>query len=259
MKRFTTTLLSLVLSAQLIANGEVLTNDKDQVGLIKQKISQRLVNTPIEKVVQSVEFPSLYEVHSGPNIFFTDEKSDFIMIGHVFDMNGTDLTQIKLAPKIEAFRKKAIEEQAKEQELINKKYLDAKKDIDLTKALKIGQGKHEVVVFTNSECHFCRDSERMIEGGDMTKYVFFTTFLAPQASKPKSIHVLCSKTPEKEYAKMMRGELDGKPLLSCEKGEKRLDEMMREASKLDRFGTPLFFIDNNVVNGANSVIKNMVK
>lgn len=259
MKRITATLLSLVLSTQLIANGEVLKNDQDQARLIKEKISQRLVNTPIEKVVQSVEFPSLYEVHSGPNIFFTDEKSDFIMIGHVFDMNGTDLTQIKLAPKVEAFRKKAMEEQAKEQELINKKYLDVKKDIDLTKALKIGQGKHEVVVFTNSECHFCRDSERMIEGGDMTKYVFFTTYLAPQASKPKSIHVLCSKSPEKEYAKMMRGELDGKPLLSCEKGEKRLDEMMREASKLDRFGTPLFFIDNNVVNGANPVIKNMVK
>lgn len=259
MKRITATLLSLVLSTQLIANGEVPKNDQDQARLIKEKISQRLVNTPIEKVVQSVEFPSLYEVHSGPNIFFTDEKSDFIMIGHVFDMNGTDLTQIKLAPKVEAFRKKAMEEQAKEQALINKKYLDVKKDIDLTKALKIGQGKHEVVVFTNSECHFCRDSERMIEGGDMTKYVFFTTYLAPQASKPKSIHVLCSKSPEKEYAKMMRGELDGKPLLSCEKGEKRLDEMMREASKLDRFGTPLFFIDNNVVNGANPVIKNMVK
>lgn len=274
MKKISITLLSLVLSNALMADGAVLNEFANREDLakiivdlqantpsskIKQKLSAKLVNTHIDKVVPSVEIPSLYEIHMGPNIFFADENADYIMIGHIFDLNGTDLTQVKIAPKMEAYQAQAQANQMKAEEESRLRIESLRKDIDLSKALKIGKGKHEVIVFTNTECHFCRDSETMIKDGDMTKYVFFTTYLAPQLSKPKSVHILCAKDPAKEYAKVMRGELDNVKLNSCQKGEERLDGMMGIAKKLGGFGTPLFFIDGKVVNGANPIIQTLVK
>lgn len=245
-----TVLASIVLASALLG---------DNIGAVKEKLQQKLVNTRIDHIEVSAQFPSLYEIHAGPNVFFTNDEVSHLMIGHVFDMNGTDLTQAKIAPKIQEFQKRAMEEQAKEEARAKAKWVEAKKTIDLTKALKIGKGKHEVVVFSNTECHWCRKSEELLKGGNMTKYIFLTTNMAPQMSRPKSVHILCAKDPAKEYDKVMRGELDGKPLTSCEKGERRVDGMMEEAAKLGGFGTPLFFIDNQVVNGANPIIRDLVK
>lgn len=229
----------------------------DTADSIKEKLSSKLVKTHIDLVTQSSEMSGLYEVHTGPNIFYTDSKADVIMIGHIFDMNGTDLTQIKLNAKMAEFRKKEVAQH----EAFLSGIGDAVKTgkVDLTKALKIGNGKHKVVIFTDPECPFCRKSEDMIKGGDMTKYVFFNPLPMHQRATPLSVHILCSKNPAAEFDKAMHGELDAAKLNTCEAGTKKLNEMVQISKRLGVMGTPLFNIDGKTIEGANPEIAKLVK
>lgn len=205
---------------------------------IQEKLSKALKNTTVDKVVASKDIEGLYEVYSGGNIFYTDSKSDRLMLGHLFTLDGIDLTQTK----IDALQAENL-----------------KNNIDLNDALKIGNGKHEVIVFTDPDCPYCRKSEKLIENGDMTKYIFFNPLDMHEQAKPKAIHVLCSKDPAKEYAKAMEGGLDNAKLLACEEGDQRLTRMIKAGQKLGVQGTPLFYIDGKKINGANPILTELVK
>lgn len=223
---------SLILSALLTSAFA------DDSSFIKDKLSAKLVNTQIDKVVQSEDIGGLYEIDSGTNIFYTDAKAERLFLGHVFTLDGKDLTQQKLDLK----HAEAI-----------------KTTIDLSKALKLGNGKHEVIEFTDPECPFCRKAETMLKNGNVTKYVFFTPLAFHKLAKPLSIDILCAKNQLDEYNKVMNGEKDQAALQTCKEGEARLQEMMEIGNKFGVTGTPLFIIDGKEVRGANPVIEQMIK
>ncbi|MFA6396289.1 MAG: DsbC family protein [Sulfurimonas sp.] len=225
----TLTIVSLLTAALLLADGST----------VQEKLSSKLVNTKIDKVVPSTDMEGLYEVYAGQNIMYANDKAEVVMLGHIFDLNGVDLTQQKL----DVMAQESL-----------------KKNVDLTKALKIGNGKHEVIVFTDTECPYCRKAEDMIKDGNMTQYVFFTPLPFHQKAKPQSIHILCSKDQAKEYARAMKGELDNdKNLKSCKAGEEQLAAMMEVGVKNGVQGTPMFYIDGKKISGANPAIVGMVK
>lgn len=247
--------MSLLACLMLLTTTVALCDEATAISDIRKKISEKLVNSPIDHISKNNEMPDLYEIHSGINIFYTDKTAEHVLIGHIFDMNGTDLTQNKIDIKREAMKKQA-EDNQRQYEL---KMESLKKNIDLTKALKIGSGKHEVIVFTDTECPFCRKADEMISEGDMTKYIFFSPLPRHKKAKPQAIHILCSKDPANEFNKAMRGELDSAKLLTCKAGEEKLEEMLKIGEKMGVQGTPLFFIDGKFVRGANPIIKNLVK
>lgn len=208
---------------------------------IKLIMSEKLPNTPVDEVTPS-PFAGLYEVWTGRNVIYMDTAGEYMIMGHQFDFNGNDISQAKINTKT--------------MELI-------KKDIDLTKALKIGNGKHEVILFTDPQCPFCRRAEEFMKDGDVTKYVFFYTPIPSHTmTKPMSVDVLCSKDVENQYNKAMSGGLDSakaNDLVSCQEGVRRYDEMKIVAEKIGIPGTPFLIIDGRTIEGAQPVIPSLVK
>lgn len=226
------TMLSLMATSVLLA---------DNSAQIEKKLSSELKNTKITSVNVSSDLPDLYEIHAGKNIFYTDKNADNIMIGHIFNLKGVDLTQTK----------------------IDKIMLkDIKEHLDLSKALVIGEPKktkHEIIMFTDPECPFCRKGEEMIKDANATKYIFFTPLPFHKLAKPLAEDILCSSNPSLEYTQVMNGELDRAKLKTCDAGAKRLNEMMEIGKQFGVTGTPLFFIDGKRVEGANPIIQTLVK
>jgi len=89
-------------------------------------------------------------VEAGGNIFYTDGKH--LLFGHIFDTGGRDITQ----EAVNRIMEKRVESEA-----------------NLDDALRIGNGRHRVIEFTDPLCPFCRQAEKMMDGADMTRYIFF--------------------------------------------------------------------------------------
>jgi thiol:disulfide interchange protein DsbC len=210
----------------------------DNSSIIKEKLSAKLQNTQIDKVTKSNDIDGLYEIDSGKNVFYTDANAERLILGHVFTLEGKDLTQQKLDEK----QAQAIKEV-----------------IDLKKAIKIGNGKHEVIEFTDPECPFCRRAEAMMQDANVTKYIFFTPLPFHKVAKPLAIDILCAKDQASEYEKVMRSEKDKVELLTCKDGEEKLKEMMEIGNKFGVTGTPLLIIDGKEVRGASPEIVQLVK
>lgn len=232
-------MLKKITLSLLVATGLFAEIQGDISAQIFEKMSKNLPNTKIDKVIPSSVMNGIYEVYAGKNILYTNEFAQRVIVGHIFTFEGKDLTQKQL--------------DMVELEVI-------KKSLDLSKALRIGNGKHEVIVFTDTECPFCRKAEELIKDGDMTKYVFFTPLAFHKKAIPQSIHILCSNNPQKEYEKAMNGKLDDTTqLTNCKEGEDRLKEMMKFGEILQVAGTPLFYIDGKKISGANPALSDMVK
>lgn len=201
---------------------------------IMKKFQEIFPNTHIKKVEES-PIKGLYEVIlKDGKILYTD--GNYLFIGHIFTFTGKDLTQ----EKIDKLTAKNIDE------------------IDLSKALKIGNGKTVVIEVSDPECPFCRRAEKIFENKDVSRYVFFYPLPFHKRAKPLAIHILCSDTPEKEYLKVMNGGLDHNHLTYCPEGEKKLSQMEAEVRNLNIKGTPTFWIKTEKgwrkIEGLNPVI-----
>lgn len=229
------TLISIALLTNIVLSAD--TNS------IKLNLEKKLPNTPIAKVVASEEMRGLYEIHSGKNIFFTNDEAESFIVGHIFSFDGKDLTQIKIDKLNEATANQQYEQ------------------IDLSKALKIGNGKDVVVEFTDPDCPWCRKAETMLKNKDITKYVFFFPLDMHPKAKAKAVHILCSKNQSDAYQNVLDGKMDSDKakLLDCKEGNDALKKMLGVASSVGVQGTPLIFVNKTRFNGASPEIEKMLK
>lgn len=174
------------------------------------------------------EVKGLYEIYAGKNILYTDGQ--VLIFGHIFSPAGKDLTQIKLLES----------------------------NLDLSIALKIGNGSKKVIEITDPECPFCKVAEDYFHNANVTRYIYFMPLPMHKKAPALSEHILCSKDPEKEYHNIMKGNFP-KQLLQCESGQKQLENMMAQSSSLGVQGTPVFFIDGQKITGADPKIKNLIQ
>ncbi|WP_029523601.1 DsbC family protein [Persephonella sp. KM09-Lau-8] len=206
---------------------------------IKEKIEKAFPGVKVKSVEKS-PVKCLYEVITEDGrIAYTDGKH--LIPSHIFTLNGVDLTQAKL-DKMSA-------------KLIEK--------TDLSKALKIGNGKTVVVEVMDPECPYCHKAEKFFHNKDVTRYIFFMPLAFHKNARALSEHILCSDNPEKEYKKVMKGDFNLKNLKSCKKGKEKLKEMEKEVRKLGVRGTPAFWIKTDKgwkkISGANPVIEKILK
>jgi len=179
----------------------------------------------------------LYEVISGPNIFYYVPEKELLIVGDIYTKEGKNLTG-----------EKKQELKAKNQAQTLKKL----KDLPLEKAVKIGSGPKKVIEFTDPDCPYCRKaSEALKKRTDITRYVYLTPMAHPNAIN-KVHYVLAAKDQEKAYHEMM----EGKPLpasaVEYSKEIKALAaEQMTLARSLSIDGTPTFFINDQMVVGAD--------
>jgi len=179
--------------------------------------------------VRETDVSGLYEVLSGPNVYYFFPEKDYLFVGEIFNKERQSLT---------ATRKR---------ELASKMV----KSLPLEKGVKIGSGKHTVIEFTDPDCPYCRKaSELLRKRQDVTRYVFFAPFAHP-AAITKIHHILNSKNKAAAYEEMMKGGNPPPGAVYSEAVKSLAQEHIALARKAGVQGTPTFFINGQEVVGAD--------
>ncbi len=138
------------------------------------------------RIVKS-KVPGLYEVQTETQLFYTDEKGEYMIFGaHVFSTkDGSNHTQ------------------QRQDELAGYKFAD----LPLKDAIKIvrGDGKRVLVTFEDANCGYCRQLTKTLdEAGNLTHYVFLVAMLGAD-SATKAQGVMCASDPAKAWLDVMAG------------------------------------------------------
>ncbi len=168
-------------------------------------------------------------------VFYSNCDGSLLFVGAIIDKTGKNLTKDAIDKAV----KNIFEEKTK--------------NIDKSIAVKMGKGTHELIVFTDPDCPYCRAAEAMFAAKPINavRYVFFTPLdsIHPDAAK-KAIHILCSKNPADELLKVMKNEITEFPN-QCDEGKKKLELHRKLASELGVSGTPTFYLNGQRFVGAD--------
>ena len=214
---------------------------------VEQKLKAAFPDVAFKSVTQS-PVKGIYEVALEDGILYFAPQEGIIIAGQMFDKTKRNLTADRLQ-KITAKKYENISQKAK--------------DLPLDKAVKIGNGKHIVIEFTDPDCPFCRQAAKFFESRtDVTKYTFFTPLPMHPDSPNKVRYILCQKDRGKAFDEVMKGKIDGQKYETCKNPE--VDELIKShasaGAKMSVSSTPFFIIDGKVVSGADiPKIENLLK
>lgn len=174
--------------------------------------------------VQPSAIPGLYEVLTTGEVFYTDAKGQYILLGaHVFSTKDN-----------------ASYSQKRMNELAGYKFAD----LPLRDAIKIvrGDGKRVVVTFEDPNCGYCKKLNKTLdEMGNTTHYVFMMGMLGPE-SADKANAIWCSADPAKSWTDWMTaGKTVPAPAQNCETPVERNRKL---GQKYRVRGTPAIFFPN---------------
>ena len=174
--------------------------------------------------------PGLYEVVAGNQIFYFSPKG-YLIFGEIWSKNGKNIT-------------------AEHRSKLLKKQVDS---LDLSNAIKIGNGPIKVVEFTDPHCPYCRKTENYFaHRKDVTRYVFlFPLGMIHPHSVEHSKFILCSDKPVQTYLDVTSGKYDNKAVsipTPCDASSK-LKAIEAEGHLLGVHGTPALWIDGQQVSG----------
>ncbi len=236
MYRIAVTTMSVMLFVlTALAGSPALAADKEAPKIIKEVSEAFAKDFPYAKV-QSVDesgIPGLYEVVSGSNIIYYHPETGRMIFGEMLEKTGKNIT-------------------AEKRETMIASKLDK---LQLDKAIKIGKGKTQVIEFVDIDCPYCRKIEDFFKDReDVTRYVFLLPLdsIHPKSSA-KAKEILCAKNKPKAYTEAMAGKLDSADLKGCD--NKKIDEILNDfknaATALGVTGTPVLWVDNKQVVGAD--------
>ncbi len=165
----------------------VSTELKDEEVLAKFK--ETFKNVKSVESVSKTPVAGIYEIvgNGGSAVFYYAPKSDILFFGDMVNKEMKSLTQ----------EKRNSIQQAK------------LGDIPLDKAIKIGNGQHKVIEFTDPDCPYCRQAASYFKDKDVTKYVFLRPIpaLHPKAEE-KCRYILDAPDKAKAYYEAMSGALE---------------------------------------------------
>jgi len=198
---------------------------------IRKAIAERLPDFPkIDEVVKGPA-PGLYEVRVGTDIFYTDERGDYLIIGQVVDTKTrSNLTEARLAKLTQ----------------IDFASLPLKDAI----VWKQGTGARKLVVFADPNCTYCKRFERELQNvKDVTVYTFLYPILGGD-SPDKSRNIWCAKDNTKAWREwMINGATPARAMGTCDTGALTRNVDLGRRHKVT--GTPaLVFEDGRRVPGA---------
>jgi thiol:disulfide interchange protein DsbC len=208
-------------------------SEADVLKSVREKFQATFRNFKVESVA-GTPIDGIYEIvmNSGAHIVYYSPRSGHLFFGDLVSKDLKSVTQERRSAVMEA----------------------RLKDIPLDQAIRIGKGKHIVIEFTDPDCSFCRKAAEYLKGKDVTKYVFMRPLaqLHPKAAE-KSIFILSSSDPERDYYDIMAGKYDKEDLSKAGSpaASERLASHGRIAEKIGIQGTPTFWIDGKIVAGAN--------
>ena len=89
------------------------------------------------------------------------------------------------------------------------------KELPLDKAIKVGKGKKELIIFVNPDCPHCRKEWSILRNylDKLKIYAFVIYFKAwGEENRKKALYTVCSENPSKALDEVLTGKLDGKTL-----------------------------------------------
>jgi len=174
--------------------------------------------------IEPSKIPGLYEVQTAGQLFYTDAKGEYILLGaHVF-----------------ATKDNANYSQKRMNELAGYKFTD----LPLKDAIKIvrGNGQRTIVTFEDPNCGYCKQLNRTLdEMSDTTHYVFMVAMLGAD-SVAKSTAIWCSTDPARTWVDWMTSaKAVPTPAKEC---ETPVDRNGKLGQKYRIQGTPAIFFPN---------------
>lgn len=215
-----------------------LTAFADTAADLKAKLSAKFPNFGITNVRES-EIKGLYQISVPGNILYSD--GNYLVSGHIFNFDGEDITQAKVDEAVASMAA----------------------GLDKSFALKVGNGKKQVIEFSDPECPYCLKAELFFKNADVTRYIYFVPLSIHKDAERLSVDILCASDPQAEYKKVLdavaAGGASTYKATSCAAGVEKLKKMVTVGEQFGVTGTPFFVIDGQTVSGANPVIMQMIQ
>jgi thiol:disulfide interchange protein DsbC len=198
---------------------------------IKAELKKHIPQAPVDSV-RKTQYPGLYEVQVGGELFYTDEKATYLLVGTLIDLKTKEnLTESRMRQ-------------------VNKVSFN---DLPFDRAIKIvrGNGSRKIAIFEDPNCGYCKRFERDLQGvSDITVYVFLYPILSAD-SVEKSKAIWCSADPGKSWIDTMTKEVVPTGDKSC---PTPLDQNLAFGRDKRINGTPtIIFEDGERVPGALSM------
>jgi thiol:disulfide interchange protein DsbC len=140
---------------------------------IKAELRKKLPDSPSVESVKKTPYGGLYEIVSGGEIFYTNDKADFIVAGSVIDLKTKENVTDSRLRQVNMIRWDTL---------------------PLDQAVKIvrGNGSRKIAIFEDPNCGYCKRLERDLQGvNDITVYVLLYPILSPD-SVTQSKAIWCS-------------------------------------------------------------------
>jgi thiol:disulfide interchange protein DsbC len=188
---------------------------------MKAELKKHLPEATID-TVRKVPYGNLYEVVANGEIFYTDEKSSYLLMGPIIDLKTREnVTDARLRQ-------------------VNAVKFDA---LNFANAIKIvrGNGSRKLAIFEDPNCGYCKRFERDLLGiSDVTVYVFLYPILSPD-SVDKARGVWCSADRGKAWLDIMTRDAAAPAAGTC---NTPLDENLAFGREKKITGTPTIIFEN---------------
>lgn len=198
------------------------------VDKIKADLKKKFPDAAIENV-RKTPYGGLFEVSGAGEVFYTDEKVSFLVLGSIVDTKTRENVTEARARKLSAVKFESL---------------------PLESAVKIvrGNGLRKVAIFADPNCGYCKRFERDLIGvNDITVYVFLYPILSPD-SVNKSKAVWCSADKGKAWLDIMLKDVMPTNEITC---ENPVDKLLAYGKDKRITGTPtLIFEDGERIPGA---------
>lgn len=175
--------LRSTLTAALLAFAATLPAFAQDLERIKADLRKKFPEAQIE-TARKTPYGGLVEVTGGGEVFYTDEKTSFLLLGSLIDTKTRENVTEARVRKLSAIRFDTL---------------------PLDSAIKIvrGNGSRRVAIFADPNCGYCKRFERDLAGvSDITVHVLLYPILSPD-SLEKSKGVWCAPDRSKAWLDLM--------------------------------------------------------
>ena len=197
---------------------------------VRKLIEPRLGEEAKIDSVTKTPYGGLFEIRTGSEILYTDDKANYLFVGRVLD-----------SKTLQDYTK------ARQDDLNKIKF----SDLPLDSAMKMvkGNGKRVIAVFEDPNCGYCKKFRQTLQDVDnVTVYTFMYNILAPD-SAVKSKNIWCTADRSKAWDDwMLNGKVAPTAPANCTSPN---DKIFALGQKMRITGTPtVFFADGTRVPGA---------
>jgi len=195
---------------------------------IRHAFQSKLSDLTVESVGKT-PMPGLYEVVANGQIFYVDEKVNFVIRGVLFDARTPAMRNVTLARNSELAAQSL-----------------SKSTDNAIKRVR-GNGKRVIYTFEDPNCGYCKKQQQeLIKLNDVTIYTFLWPILSPD-SVEKSRAIWCARDRAKAWEDLM---LRGVPPQNEARCDTPIEKNMEMARRFGAQGTPAVFIaDGRMLGG----------